>query len=138
VLVTSPVYSFESDAFPVLGDEDAATNPGIYGKALAEWMSAKLTEGGAGAKAPYAEDWGWCVEIAGHRIRRVSPAPAKRRRARRRPGACMRSWTWGVLGRFRGGKEAAQRTVDDLSRKLKEILSTAPSISKLLIDEEAP
>jgi len=138
VLVTSPVYSFESDAFPVLGDEDAATNPGVYGKALAEWMSAKLTEGGAGAKAPYAEDWGWCVEIAGH------PHPTGLACTGEAEEGSTPTWRvyafvdLGVLGRFRGGQEAAQRTVDDLSRKLKEILSTAPSISKLLIDEEAP
>jgi hypothetical protein len=138
VLITSPVFSFESDAFPVTEGEDSATNPGVYGKALADWLSAKLNERGTGAKAPFAEDWGWCVEIAGH------PHPTGLACTSEAEEGMSPSWRvyafvdLGLLVRFGGGKEAAQRTVDDLTAQVKEILSTAPSISKLLIDEEAP
>ena len=138
MLITSPVFSFESDAFPIAEGEDAATNPGIYGKALGEWLAGKLNERGIGAKAPYAEDWGWCVEVAGH------PNPTGVACAGEAEDGGKPTWRVygfvdvGLLARFRGGKEAAQRTVDELSGKLKEILSTTPSISKLLIDEESP
>jgi hypothetical protein len=138
VLITSPVFSFESDAFPVAEGEDAATNPGIYGKALAEWVAAKLNERGLSAKAPYAEDWGWCVEVSGH------PNPTGVACAGEAEEGAKPTWRvyafvdLGLLARFRGGKEAAQGTVDQLSGNLKEILSTTRSISKLLIDEESP
>jgi hypothetical protein len=57
------MLSFESTAFAVVEGEDTETNPGIFGKALAEWLSARLNERGVKANPPFAEDWGWCVEF---------------------------------------------------------------------------
>ncbi|HMO79991.1 MAG TPA: hypothetical protein PKD24_04300 [Pyrinomonadaceae bacterium] len=38
-------------------------NPGIWGKRLAEFISAGLRSRGIAAREPGAEDWGWMVEI---------------------------------------------------------------------------
>jgi hypothetical protein len=40
----TPLLEFESSAFPVIPGEDDETNPGIYGKALAQWLAEQLRE----------------------------------------------------------------------------------------------
>jgi hypothetical protein len=66
----SPLLEFESSAFAVIPGEDDATNPGIYGKALALWLSDQLRAAGLPAGSIIAEDFGWCVPIqaANHRL----------------------------------------------------------------------
>ena len=59
----TPLLIFESSAFAVQLGEDSETNPGIYGKALAEWLAARLREAGVPAGAVIAEDFGWCVPV---------------------------------------------------------------------------
>lgn len=59
----SPLLEFESSAFPVSPGEDAQTNPGIYGKALAEWLADRLRAAGLPAGNVIAEDFGWCVLV---------------------------------------------------------------------------
>ena len=59
----SPILEFESMMFPVAPDEDEETNPGISGKELANWLSARLLAAGIRADEPFAEDFGWCVPV---------------------------------------------------------------------------
>jgi hypothetical protein len=62
-MTRSALLEFESSAFAV-SPEDEATNPGIYGKALAEWLANELRAAGLPAGAIIAEDFGWCVPVA--------------------------------------------------------------------------
>jgi hypothetical protein len=66
----SPLLEFESSAFAIIPGEDDATNPGIYGKALASWLADQLRTAGLPAGSIIAEDFGWCVpiEAANHRL----------------------------------------------------------------------
>jgi hypothetical protein len=59
----SPLLTFKSSAFPAVPGEDEQTNPGIYGRALAEWLANQLRSGGLTAGEVFAEDFGWCVPI---------------------------------------------------------------------------
>jgi hypothetical protein len=59
----SPLLEFKSDAFAIAPGEDEATNPGIFGKSLAEWLSSELRLRGLPAGEVIAEDFGWCVPI---------------------------------------------------------------------------
>ena len=59
----SPVLTFTSSAFPIAPGEDSETNPGIYGKALAEWLAKKLGARGLACGEAFAEDFGWCVGV---------------------------------------------------------------------------
>lgn len=54
-------YWFKSDLFEIQAGEDKETNPGCYGKALAEWLSGQLKEYGYEVEEVIPEDWGWCV-----------------------------------------------------------------------------
>ncbi len=57
------MLEFASSDFPVDPGEDADTNPGIYGKALAHWLAERLRAAGVPAGDVFAEDFGWCVPI---------------------------------------------------------------------------
>jgi hypothetical protein len=55
--------TFSSSSFKVEPGEDEETNPGIYGKALAEWMAAQLRLRGVAVEEVIAEDFGRCVMV---------------------------------------------------------------------------
>jgi hypothetical protein len=59
----SPLLLFESTAFSVSTDEDAATNPGIFGRALAQWLHEQLSSRGFPTREVIPEDFGWCIPI---------------------------------------------------------------------------
>lgn len=53
-----------SAKFPILsGEKEELVNDGMYGKALAEYLQAKLKERGYDAPFVCCEDWGWWVEL---------------------------------------------------------------------------
>ena len=60
----SPLLEFESSVFAPIPGEDEETNPGIYGKALAQWLAERLRAAGVAAGDVIAEDFGWCVPVA--------------------------------------------------------------------------
>ena len=51
---------FKSDLFTIHKGEDEETNPGCYGKELAEWLCIKFSNLGYEAEV-LPEDWGWLV-----------------------------------------------------------------------------
>jgi len=58
-----PLLHFGSYAFAVTPGEDQETNPGIFGRALASWVSEQLIGAGFHAGSFIAEDYGWCVPV---------------------------------------------------------------------------
>ena len=62
-MTQSALLLFESNAFPIAPGEDEQTNPGIFGRALAEWVGARLRDQGLPAEPVIAEDFGWCVPV---------------------------------------------------------------------------
>lgn len=55
-----------SSKFPILpGEADELVNEGTYGKALAEYLQARLKERGYEAPFIVCEDWGWWIELKG-------------------------------------------------------------------------
>ena len=63
-MTTSPQVTFTSDFLaPIAGEEDE-TNPGRYGKALAQWLAAQLKERGVSVEGIIPEDFGWVVMLS--------------------------------------------------------------------------
>ena len=54
---------FVSPAFDPEPREDAATNPGIFGKRLAGFLANEFGRLELGGGEPVAEDWGWMVPL---------------------------------------------------------------------------
>jgi hypothetical protein len=60
---TSPHLIFHSDAFPPVPGEDEETNPGIFGKALVEWLAQALAARGYAVDRTLPEDFGRLIQI---------------------------------------------------------------------------
>ena len=89
-------------------------------------------ERGIAAKAPYAEDWGWCVEVANHKYPTGLACASDDFEK-----TSWRVYTFsdlGLLGGFRG-KEASVRTVNELIETVKELLSKESSVTNLQTEE---
>jgi hypothetical protein len=54
-------YWFKSDLFQITKGEDDETNPGCYGRELANWLCIKFQDRGYDVEEVFPEDWGWCV-----------------------------------------------------------------------------
>ena len=53
-----------SSKFPVLsGEKEELVNDGMFGKALGQYLQAKLSDRGYDAPFVCCEDWGWWVEL---------------------------------------------------------------------------
>lgn len=59
----SPLLIFKSHRFATTPGEDEQTNPGIFGEALAVWLSERLNEAGFPTDEVFAEDFGWCIPV---------------------------------------------------------------------------
>jgi hypothetical protein len=57
-------YWFRSTRFRVEPEEDAETNPGIFGRQLAAWLAGELRSCGYPDAEEVPEDWGWAVVCA--------------------------------------------------------------------------
>lgn len=56
---------FYSLSFPSYGSEEEGVNhETIYGKRLALYLQERLEKQGIKVRDVFAEDWGWCIEIA--------------------------------------------------------------------------
>lgn len=55
---------FESSAFQPFPGEDDETNPGIYGRALSEWLAERLRSLGHEIRRVVPEDFGRLIELA--------------------------------------------------------------------------
>lgn len=58
------MLEFTSTAFPPEPGEEEEMNPGRYGRKLALFLAEALRGRGFETGEPFAEDWGWQVEIA--------------------------------------------------------------------------
>jgi hypothetical protein len=126
----SAMLLFESNAFAAAPGEDEQTNPGIFGRALAEWVGDRLRELGLPAEPVIAEDFGWCVPV------RLTPhalyvACASEEEM---PG----SWRWqlfvfaegGLLQRLLG-KDTRREAVDRVFAAVRQALESSPDIRNL-------
>lgn len=126
----SALLHFESAAFGIAPGEDEATNPGIFGRALAEWVRDRLRERGLPAEDVIPEDFGWCVPV------RLEPHAVYVACAseEERPGA----WAWqlfvfaegGLLQRLLG-TDTRRESMDRVFDAVREALASSPDIHNL-------
>lgn len=124
----APILSFESSAFPVIEGEDEETNPGIFGRSLAEWLSSQLKQRGMETSAVVPEDFGWCVPVTGQPGKlyvACSSADEK--------GAAWQVFAFSegnLLGRVLGNSKSTE-ALASLHRTLKAILGESAEVSGL-------
>jgi hypothetical protein len=62
--VQGPRYVIRSSAFLVEPREDSETNPGVFGRSLANCVAAQMRLRGWNVEAVIPEDFGYCVMLA--------------------------------------------------------------------------
>ena len=124
----SPILEFESSAFPTTPGEDEETNPGIYGRALAQWLAEQLRTAGLRAGDVISEDFGWCVPVAS--------TPHSLYVACASTGDAPNHWRvfafaeGGVTARLLG-KDKRAESVASLFTAVRRCLESTPTISNL-------
>ena len=131
----SSLLHFESDAFPVAPGEDEQTNPGIFGRALAEWVGERLRERGLPAEAVIAEDFGWCVPL------RIEPHAVyvACSSAEDAPGVQWQLFVFaegGLLKRLLG-RDTRGEAVQRVFTAVRQALESSPDIRNLTEDSTA-
>lgn len=124
----SALLEFESSAFPVIPGEDEHTNPGIYGKALAQWLAEQLRARGVLAGDVIAEDFGWCVPVESkpHSLY-VACASTEEKPNYWRVFAFAEG---GAMARL-FGKDKSAESLSTLFAAVKQILESAPVVQGL-------
>src|SRR5258705_3531232 len=127
----SPILTFSSSAFPVAPGEDAETNPGIYGKSLAQWLSKQLSARGIAGGEAFAEDFGWCVGVrSGDKGVHVVCTS----------GETADTWQVfcfterGFFEKLRGRPDATE-ALEHVFDVVKDCLSAAPEVRDILVEE---
>ena len=129
----SPLLEFRSSAFTVRPGEDTDTNPGICGKALAEWLRQQLGSKGIAAGEVIAEDFGWCIPVQSkpHALF-VACAGAEEEPNRWRVFAFAEG---GLIARLFGKDQSAQ-SLAQLFGQVRSVLEASPLVEGL--SEEPP
>ena len=127
----SALLLFESNAFPVQPGEDDQTNPGIFGRALAEWVGARLRAQGLPAEAVIAEDFGWCVPV------RLPPHAVYVACANGEEDPASSRWQLfvfaeGGLLRRLFGTDTRREAMDRVFAAVRQALESAPEIRNLI------
>jgi hypothetical protein len=124
----SPLLEFESSAFAVIPGEDKDTNPGIYGKALAQWLAEQLRGAGFAPGPVIAEDFGWCVPVESepHSLY-VAWASTGEQSGQWRVFAFAEG---GLMARLLG-KDKSAESLTALFTALRQCLQSAPIIHRL-------
>ena len=61
---TNAQVTFQTNFFKPIAGEDEETNPGRYGKALAQWLMERLKQRGVAVEGLIPEDFGWVVMLS--------------------------------------------------------------------------
>ena len=129
----SPVLEFQSSAFPIAPGEDEATNPRIYGKALAQWVASQLRAAGVPAGDVIPEDFGWCIRVASrpHSLHVACAGFGE-------PPDCWRVFAFaerGVIARLLGRDRSAE-SVASLFAAVRRCLESTPAVRGLREETE--
>ena len=126
-----PNHVIRTVEFPIQPGEDAETNPGVFGRALADYLAAQTRCRGVGVDGVIPEDFGYCIMLkrkplrlwigcgnrAGHTDEWIAFAVAEA----------------GLLGRFVGNIHPAV-AIDRISEMLGEIMRAAPGVESYSLE----
>jgi|HubBroStandDraft_6_1064221.scaffolds.fasta_scaffold252529_1 hypothetical protein len=132
-MVENPFIHVRSPKFPILpGEDEELVNEGMYGKAFAQYLQARLIERGYKVPSICCEDWGWWVGIKGQPFELGLMVLA----VRKFDGSLdccvtlsaepVRAWSW---TRFRFIDRAPR--VNALNAELRQIVESDPAIQVL-------
>jgi hypothetical protein len=123
---TSQHLIFESKAFAPVDGEDEETNPGIYGKALVDWLATQLPHLGYPVERLVAEDFGRLIQVASPDCRLYVAVSSTDDTATEWRVFCFTEG--GLLRRLFGKATASADARDKLLDALQRIIQSNPSV----------
>ena len=121
----------QTSFFRVEPGEDEQTNPGCYGRELANWLAEKLRSRGESVHEVLAEDWGWCVMLK--RSPYLLWIGCSNRAGRTDEWGAFVAAELGVFQKlFR--RPDTQPTTDRIQRMLLEIMKEIPGVAKVWVE----
>src|ERR1700743_1973490 len=132
----SPLLEFRSSAFRDEAGVDEATNRGIFGKALAGWVSKMLEGAGISTDEIFAEDFAWCVGCEVLSCRAYVACA----------GGNQDPFDWqvlvfaddGLLSRPLFRKDRRSEAIESLFATVRKILRAAPEVTDLREERAQP
>lgn len=122
----SAVLIFECKDFIVTPGEDRESNPGVFGKSLAQWLAAQLHAEGFPVGTVFAEDYGWCIPV-GAKPHALYVVCAGNGDARWQVFAFTER---GILARL-FGKDSSAASLAEVFAGVRRCLESAPSVRGL-------
>ena len=115
-----PNHVIRTTSFPIQPGEDKETNPGVYGRAFADYLVTQIRGRGVDVEGVIPEDFGYCIMLM------------------RKP---LRLWIafavaeGGLLGRVTGNIHPA-REIERVSELLGAILRSAPGVESYSLEAD--
>jgi hypothetical protein len=128
-----PNHVIRTTEFSIQPREDAETNPGVFGRALADYLAAQIRSRGVDVEGVIPEDFGYCIILKRKPLRLWI---ACGNRAGRIDEWIAFAVAEGALrGRFVGNIHPALE-VDRISEMLGEIMRTAPGVESYSLETD--
>ena len=126
-----PNHVIRTTGFPIRLGEDAETNPGIFGRTLADYLAAQIRLRGVGVEGVIPEDFGYCIMLKRKPLRLW--IACGNRAGRTDEWIAFAVAEGGLLGRFVGNIHAAPE-IDRISEMLGEIMRAAPGVKSYSLE----
>ena len=131
--VQGPNHVIRTTGFPIQPGEDVETNPGVFGRALADYLVAQIRGRGVGVVSVIPEDFGYCIMLERSELRlwigcgnRVGSTDE---------WIAFAVAEGGFLGRFVGNVHPAVE-VERISEMLGEIMRAAPGVESYSLETD--
>lgn len=127
----SPNHVIRTKAFQIEPGEDAETNPGVFGRALADYLAAQIRARGVSVERIIPEDFGYCIMLKRKPFRLW--IACSNRSGKSDEWMAFAVAEGGLLKRL-SGRTHPRMEIDHLSEMLGEIMRAAPAVESYLLE----
>jgi hypothetical protein len=126
-----PAYVIKSSAFLVDPGEDAHTNPGVFGRSLANYVATEMRGRGWNVEGIVPEDFGYCVMLARRPL--TLWVACGNRRERRDEWVAYAVAEGALLKRAMRMVDPAKE-IGRISKELADIMKSAPGVEEYFVE----
>lgn len=128
-----PNHVIRTTEFPIRPEEDEETNPGVYGRALADYLVDQIRGRGVDVERVIPEDFGYCIMLERKPLRLW--IACGNRAGRTDEWIAFAVAEGGLLGRTVGNSHPAQE-IERISEMLGAIMRAAPGVDSYSLETD--
>ena len=126
-----PNHVIRTASFPIRPGEDQETNPGVFGRALADYLASQILARGESVEGVIPEDFGYCIMLRRKPVRLW--VACGNRRERTDEWIAFAVAEGGLIGRALGTIDPSPE-IERLSKMLGEIMRAAPGLEEYSLE----